>query len=196
MFHQKPGERYAVEAVTVDGASPGVTAPAVTVLSDVRLERWRSMAIGDWQDAADIIESLGRRDREPWSNPESSEWLGRARDQLRRGRPRTAYRSAIRAEQLSFPATYAVMAPGADLRPFPVSVSCPTDRVRVAIRALSREAASLTVLSTVKQAIEVRYRGKRVSLDLTPDVPASAEIELAASGRFTHRGIAVARRQP
>jgi hypothetical protein len=150
------------------------------------------MAVGDLQDAADIIESLERRDREPWSNSESSRWLDRARYQLRRGRPRTAYRSAIRAEQLLFPASYSAQPPGGDLRPFPISVSCPDDRVRLTIRALSREVASLTVSSTVKQTIEVRYRGKSLSLDLTPDVPVSAEIEVGA----LERGATVVRRMP
>lgn len=191
MFHQKPGERYSVavepvrsSAAAAEDSSAGGGAPddftGVTLSSDLRLERWRSLAIGDWQDATDIIAALSGKDREPWSNPESRRRLRNAQDLMQQGRLRSAYRAAVRCEQLMFPCSFTVTEPGSVLGPFPIEVRCPEDRVRVTVRAMSDTLASLTLVGTVKQIVVVRYRGSAATLHLTPGVPATVEIETAS----------------
>ncbi|NLI00136.1 MAG: hypothetical protein GX446_11680 [Chthonomonadales bacterium] len=182
MFHQKPGERYAVSVESVPPNSAICVpaedgAPALTLGSDIRFERWRSMAVADYQDAADIIASVALRDREPFANEPSSEWLRTARRHLAAGRPRAAYAAAVKAEQLQFPCTFAVADPGADLVPFPIRVDCPDERVLVTVRGLTPQTASLTLSATARHRVTVRYRGSITAVELTPDMPVALDLD-------------------
>lgn len=185
MFALQPGQRYAV--VVQDPASGQLTArhvARITALADVRLERWRSLCVADLQDAEDILESLTAKDRDPWTNEHARMRLQLARTLLERGRPLDAYRAAIRAEQLMFPASFLLQAPGGKLNPFPVEITCTEERVRATIHTLSLHTASVSVLCSVAQHVRIRCRGKAAALDLAPNVPARIDIELG--GRPTH----------
>jgi hypothetical protein len=178
MFSVRPGERY---AVSVESISPPVAIAkgisGISALADVRSERLRSLAIEDRQDAEDILDSLDRRNREPCTNEEARSRLELARRLLEGGRALEAYRAAVRAEQLMFPSSFTVTEPGGTLRPFPVEVVCPEDRVRVTVNALTRELASVTVLSHSAQKVRIRYRGRATNVDLTPEVPVRVDVE-------------------
>lgn len=186
MFHVRPGERYVVLVEACD--QPGqpwrtLAAAGVANIADVRLERWRSLAVQDWQDTEDILEALRARDADPWTNPHARERLRLSETLLNLGRPVAAYRAAIRAEQLLYPSTFTVLPPGATLRPFQVEVVCSDDPVRVTIRELTPAMASLTLFSTSRQTVQVRYRGKRMDVQLSPETPVRTELEVAGGPR-------------
>jgi len=178
MFSVRPGEHYGVSVESI--SPPAAIAKGVSgigAFADVRLERLRSLTIEDRQDAEDILGSLDRRNREPWTNDEARSRLGLARRLLESGRAVEAYRAAIRAEQLMFPASFTITEPGGTLKPFPVEVTCPEDRVRVTVNTLTRELASVTVLSHSAQKVRVRYRGHATDVDVTPEVPVRVDLE-------------------
>lgn len=180
-FPVRPGERYAMEATELTG--PEGSPPAAVGLRpwravmNARLERWRSFAVADWQDATDIIGSLKRQVDSDAMNPHARQRLQLAEAHMRRGRPLEAYRAAIRAEQLMFPCTFIVQPPGGNLTPFPVQVECSDDRVRVVLQAVTAEALSATLLSSMSQRVTVRYAGRSTDVDLTADRPLTLGLE-------------------
>lgn len=182
-FHTTPGARYALSAEvvisrTADQAAPLRLRPTGAYM-DVRVERWRSFAVADWQDAADIIAALESERALPRMNPEAAARLELARRYLDRGRPLQAYRAAVRAEQLLYPCTFIVPAPGGRLTPFPVAVMCPEDRLRVTISDLGPRSASVMLLSNVPQTVEVRYRGRRTQATLAANMPTRVDLDVA-----------------
>jgi hypothetical protein len=182
MFPQQPGAHYGVSVDAGAGAGPAPAAdgmPAVSLVSDLRLERWRSMAVADLQDARDIIESVARGERASRGNSHSAEWLADATRLLKEGRPRSAYSAAIKAEQLQFPCAFAVAEPGARLVPFPIEVLCPGERVHVTITALTPAAVSLIVRATARHRVTLRYRGRTTTVELAPDTPVAVVVEAA-----------------
>ncbi len=182
MFHQSPGSQYVVSVVVPEGSGwTAATADdgqaAITVGSDLRYERWRSFAVADWQDAADIIEAVRRKSTGDSSNHHSAEWLAAATAHLTARRPRKAYAAAVKAEQLLYPCTFVVAEPGAELKPFPIAVECPDERVQVTIVALTPETASLRVSSTARNRVTIRFGSVRTTVDLTAGLPVVVDID-------------------
>jgi len=182
MFHQTPGSRYAVTVVVPENSDWLVAKAddgqaAIAVGTDLRCERWRSMAVADWQDADDIIEAVGRKSVGDSANRYAMEWLDQAKAHRKALRPRKAYAAAVRAEQLLYPCTFVVAEPGAELKPFPIRVECPDERVQITVRALSPETASLTVSSTARNTVTIRYGRSRTTVQLTAGMPVAVDID-------------------
>jgi hypothetical protein len=183
LFPQQPGEHYLLRVESLDGKLlPLATAVdggmAARLSADIALERNRSQAIADWQDAEDIIASLQDLHTRAKQSRYARERLDAARKLLADNRPREAYAAAVQAEQLTLPAAFDVPAPGARLAPYWVTVMCPGGPVRAVITAYTDRTAVVTVRSGVAQTVTVRWGTVETIATLSPNVPAEITLDL------------------
>ncbi len=172
-FRQIPGRQYELVVEGRGNTGAGFAAApdgriAVRLTSDLLRERWRSILIGDWQDADDIIASLKRSHAASTQSRYAAEALAGAERLFSAGRIREAYRAAIRAEQISLPAAYEIGAPGGRLTPYPVEIRCPQGSVRAEIRSWDSRGGVVSLRSAVGQSVTMRLGASRTTVDLAP----------------------------
>lgn len=183
LFPQQPGEHYLLRVESLDGkplllAKAADGAMAVRLSADIALERARSQAIADWQDAEDILASLQDLHRHTAQSRFAKERLETARKLLLENRPREAYTAAIQAEQLSLPASFDVSTPGARLAPYWVTVMCPNGPIRAVITAYNDRTAVVTVQSRVAQTVTLRWGPAETTASLSANIPAEITLDL------------------
>ena len=178
VFRQEPNHRYelVVEPGKADAcefarADDGLI--AARLLSDLIRERSRSFLVEDWQDAYDLLASL-RVLLKPSSQSDYAKDIFReAARQFEAGRPQEAYRLAIRAEQLAFPTTYDISAPGGRLKPYPIDIRCPVGSVRAVIGSFDRWSTTVTITSRRAQTVRVQFAGEGKLATVSPDSPST-----------------------
>ena len=171
-FRQEPNHRYKLTvemsgAFRLARASDGFIAARLT--SDLLLERARSVVIEDWQDTADLLASLDTLHLRSEQSRYSKSILKEAHRLFEIGRPEEAYRTAIRAEQLSLPAAFELPASGGPLTPFPISVESAGGPVRAVIKSFTDRSAIIEVHSRVAQTITIRMGGFEKRAAVLPD---------------------------
>lgn len=179
LYPQEPGTRYRVQVELMGLGALRLAADgrlAMRVCADIRRERARSLAIGDRQDAQDIVAALAL-DAGVAGSRYAMAALATARDLLAEDRPLDAYRAAVRAEQIRLPAAFEVPAPGARLAPYWVTVACREAPVRASIGAYDDHVASVSLRSEVAQTVTLRWGGAEASARLTPGVTATVTLE-------------------
>jgi hypothetical protein len=182
LFHQQPGRHYAL-TVAVDGpeqpsfllAADGSIAVGLT--SDIYLERARSIAIEDWQDAADILQSLHDFHSHSLQSLFAREALEEADRLLAERLPQEAYYAAIKAEQLTLPVTYDLPAPGGRLAPYWITILCPAGPVQARITTYSAQEATITVRSEIAQKVTLRWGKLETVAQLSANVPVEISLE-------------------
>lgn len=183
LFIQQPEKRYTL-VLEIDSANPPSVALAtdgkiaVRLVSDLALERARSRAIAEWQDAADILSSLAEIHAKSPQPRFAEEALERAQEYFKHNLPRDAYTAAIRAEQLAMPSSYHVAAPGGRLAPYWINVDAPAGAVTATITAYDDRTASVTIRSAVAQTVELRRGAAHTKATLSPNVPAEITLDL------------------
>jgi hypothetical protein len=181
-FPTQPGHRYRITAIAAGERSlPLATGEdgdlAVRLAIDIATERRRSMIVGDMQDARDITDSLLRAHATGSGNRYAAAALSEARARLADGDPVAAYAAAVRAEQLTLPASFDLPAPGGRLAPYNIEVACPTAPIRATIVAVGKTAATIRMRSGSAQTVTVRWEASEITARLAPNV--AAEIVLA-----------------
>lgn len=176
LFSVVPGGRYEVVVEIAPDSDLAFAASAdgqlaVRIEADVAQERARSLAIADPVDAMDLLDSVAWAHSHGARTDAAAEALAEARRLLDEGHSRDAYRAGIRAEQLSLPATFDVLAPGAQLGPLPVRVRFRSGTVRVRVLKLFRRGVDLAVTSPVAQVVTASWGGERVSTSVRPGAP-------------------------
>lgn len=174
LFRQMPGRHYALVVEGVGKSVSGFVAAAdgriaARLTSDIMRERWRSFLIEDWQDAADIIASLKRVHAASAQSRYAADALAGAERLLAAGRIREAYRTAVRAEQISLPAVYEIGVPGGRLTPYPVVIRCQKGPVRAEVRSCDERTAIISLRSAVGQGVTLRLGGFKAAVTLAPD---------------------------
>jgi hypothetical protein len=185
LFHQVSGRRYLLTVETPAGvwlakAADGQMAARLT--ADILAERRRSFAIQEWQDAKDILESLKALHARTEQSLFAREALQQAQALLTARRPQDAYRAAIRAEQLSLPATFDLPAPGGRLVPYWVRVECPGGPIRATLVAYSKQSAVIRLRSSAAQTVRLQWGESQTTATLSPDV--WAEVTLVTPRRI------------
>ena len=142
---------------------------AARLMSDLILERSRSLMIEDWQDAADILASLRIRLNPPWQSRYAKEALTRANRLFTSGLLMESYRAAIQAEQLALPSAFELSAPGGHLLPYPISVHCPDAPVKAIVRAFGPRSTVVSIISSSAQTVTIRQGDIENSLDVSPN---------------------------
>ncbi|HXG24358.1 MAG TPA: hypothetical protein VNJ09_07385, partial [Chthonomonadales bacterium] len=183
LFPQQPGEHYLLRVESLDGkplplASAADGGVAARLSADIALERARSRAVADWQDAEDILASLRDLHTRARQSRYARERLDAARKLLADNHPREAYAVAIQAEQLTLPASFDVPAPGARLAPYWVTVMCPGGPVRAVITAYADRTAVVTVQSRVAQTVTLRWGPAETTATLSANIPAEITLDL------------------
>ena len=201
MYPQTPGTRYEVAAEVVGGQGTIEAAadggPAVRLASDIATERVRSLALEDWQDTTDLIESVARRHATYAPAAPVADLLREARRLLARGEVQAAYRAAIRADQASVPAAFEVPRPGGRLGLYDLAVECPLAPVRVVVRDYTDRVARVVIRSPAAQVVAVKRRGLRTSATVAPNVDVQLWVERREgdAGRPAGRAVVLRRRQ-
>jgi hypothetical protein len=197
LFHQVSDRRYLLTVETSAGvelarAADGQMAARIT--SDILAERSRSFSIQDWQDAEDILESLKGLHARTEQSLFSREALSQAISLLTARQPQEAYRAAIRAEQLSLPATFDLPAPGGRLVPYWVRVDCPGGPVRATLVTYSQQSAVIRLRSSAAQTVRLQWGESQTTATLSPDV--WAEVTLVTPRRIKRRPVRRAPARP
>lgn len=190
LFHQVPGRRYLLTVETSAGAALAKTADgqmAARLTSDILAERSRSFVIQDWRDAEDILESLKGLHVRTEQSLFSREALSQAAALLAARQPQEAYRAAVRAEQLSLPATFDLPAPGGRLVPYWVRVECPGGPVRATLVVYSKDSAVIRLRSGTAQTVRLQWGESQTSATLSPDV--WAEVTLVTPRSIRRRPV-------
>ncbi len=200
MFHQVPGRRYEVlaEVVSPGAATLALAADgqlAVRVLVDIALERERSVALQDWQDATDLIEAVTKRHASYRPVAAVAAMVDEARKLMARGSVREAYRAAIRAEQASLPAAFDVPRNGARLAPYDIAVECPLGPVRAVVRDYTDRVARVTIRSERAQVVAVKRAGVRTTATVAPNVEVQLWVERSDGGSGSQTGEEPVRRR-
>jgi hypothetical protein len=182
MLPQTQGRQYRIDLYVLEPGNRALrraadSGPAVRLQCDAALERARSLRIQDRVDAADLISNLHGLLSRGHMTPKSSRLLTTADRRLAAGDPLEAYRTAIRAEQLSLPCSFLVPAGGASLGPYPVEVVAPDYKVRVLLREIDRSRAVVAVTSTLSQRVRVGYRGSWATVNVTGATPVEVTVE-------------------
>ncbi|HEY3266322.1 MAG TPA: hypothetical protein VGM37_05305 [Armatimonadota bacterium] len=158
LFPVEPGQPCTVSLEALDCPVEVALAEdgslAARLQADIAAERARSVAIGDWQDAEDLLQSIaqkqaGRRD------PEERAALRQARTLLEAGQPRDAYRAGIRAEQVTLPAAFDLGSPGGRLGPYPIWVTC-RQPMAVTVTQWTGETGAVLISSSANQTVTVK----------------------------------------
>jgi hypothetical protein len=183
LFPQEPGRRYALTVESAGAPSPNLLPAsagrfAARLTADIAFERARSLAIEDWQDAADLLSSLRERHAHSDQSRYAKEALEEAERLFSANRPQDAYRAAIRAEQLSLPAASDLPTPGGRLAPYWITVLCPAGPVRAVITTYADRMAVVSIRSAVTQTVTVRWGGFETTAALSPDIPAEITLDL------------------
>lgn len=194
LFPQTPGRQYAL-TIEMQDEERGAFALAedgriaVRLTADIALERARSRTIQDWQDAADLLDSLRALHAQTPPPRPAQEERAKAERLFAANRPQEAYQAAIRAEQLSLPAAFDLPAPGGRLAPYWVTVQCPSGPVRAVLTAYDDRAVVLTLRSPVAQTVAVRWGRTETSAALSPNVETEISLDVGAgrSARFSRR---------
>jgi hypothetical protein len=188
LFPQEPGRRYTfvIESLSGEAIGLGLASDAnvaVRLVADIATERARSVAIQDWQDAADLLASLKETHGRSEQSLFAREALEQAQTLFATNQPRAAYTAGIRAEQLSLPAAFDVPSPGTRLAPYWITILCPGGPVRATITAYSARAATVSIKSAVAQEITLRWGMIDTKATLAPNVPAEISLEQPAPVR-------------
>lgn len=175
LFLQEPGRRYtlSVAAETEGNAGLAMSADgniAARLSADLRRERARSLAIEDWQDAADLLQSVHDLHARTTQSSYAAEELRGAEKPFAELQPRESYRAAIRAQQLSLPAAFDIPSPGEHLAPYPISVVCSKGGVRATIISCSEGKAVVSIRSAIAQTVAVKSKGLSVTAVLLPNL--------------------------
>ena len=170
MFLQEPGRRY---MFAIETRRPGILKLAsdgeiaLRLYPDMIAERLRSLAIEDWQDAADIIASVEVRESRGGGTRYSREALIEAGQLFEKGLVPESYRAAVRAEQLLLPATFDLPEHGGSLSPYPVTVTSKRGPLRAAILSIGDGSAVVSLRSPVAQRVSVRFEGSVKTADMS-----------------------------
>jgi hypothetical protein len=181
-FLQKPGRRYTLSvAARTEGRARLALSPdgniAARLSSDLRRERARSLVIEEWQDAADLLQSVRDFHAHTTQSSYATEALKGAEKLFAELQPRESYRAAIRAEQLSLPAMFDVPSLGARLAPYPISVVCSRGGVRATITSCSEGKAIVSIRSAVAQTVTLKSKTSSATAALSPNVEQQVVID-------------------
>lgn len=186
LIPQKPGFTYRVAVEHISGPTPSVRLSpdgsiAVRTLADIAAERARSLIVENWEDAPKLIHRLNTSINWKAQNAYSRyDWNASLRAYAN-NEPVTAYRLAVRAQQLADPSHYIVKNPGGALTPFPVTIRCQAP-THATITTFSPAQLALRLRSTQSDKVQVIWRGSSRRVRLTPNTTLS--IVLAASRRI------------
>lgn len=182
LFAQQPESRYTVTIDFVSDSPPSIALAsdgkiALRLVSDLLLERARSRAIADWQDAADILDSLREIHSKTNQPGFAKDALAHAAALFTNDWPREAYTTAIRAEQLTLPSAYSVPSRGGVLAPYDIRIDCPAGPVTATIIAYNDRSATISLRSAVVQTVTVRRSSAQIQAALSPNVPAEVTLD-------------------
>lgn len=181
LIPQKPGQKY---LVTIEETTPNTLSlsdavdgkPALRLLADIALERARSGVIAEWQDAADLLQSLSERAGHVPPDDAGRQMLVEAKRRFAGLRPQEAYRIGIRAEQLMLPAAWRIPKGGGKLLPYEVTILSPKEEITATLRAFSRESLTISLRSMVAQTVTIRRGSDQTTAALSPNVPAEVTL--------------------
>ncbi|MEP6754805.1 MAG: hypothetical protein ABJA67_04825, partial [Chthonomonadales bacterium] len=175
VFEQVPGKRYNFSVATADGSSFSLeraedTYAAVDYGLDLILERARSLAIEDRRDAEEILAYLKSYHQRAPQSTFAREALLNANEYLTAGHALEAYVAAVKAEQLSLPASFQLPPGGGRLVPYWINATTAEGPVKITIKSYDADAAEVSIVSATKQTVKLRWDAIETTAECNPGV--------------------------